>query len=91
MENAQTILVIILSGFLGVFLLLGIILLSLCIKIANKIKHITEKAEQVVDQAENIGEFFKKASGSFSLVRLVSHIANSVFHHEEKKNKRRKD
>lgn len=89
MENAQTILVVILSGFLAVFLLLGIVLLALIIKIAKNIKHITEKAEQVVDQAEHIGDFFKKATGSFAFARLISNIANSVFNHEEKKRKKR--
>ena len=89
MENAETILVVILSSFLAVFLALGITLLIICIKIVSRIQRITAKAENIVDQAEDIGEFFKKASGSFALTRLIAHIANSVFHHEDKHAKRR--
>ncbi len=90
MENAETTLVIILSSFLAIALLLAIVLLVKCIQIVNQIKRITTKAEEVVDKAESIGEFFQNASGSFAVGRLISHLANSVFHRDQA-NKKRKD
>lgn len=88
MENAQTILVVILSSALAVFLILGIVLLTLCIKIANHIKHISEKAEDIVDKAEDVADFFSKAATPMALGRIISSVADNVFG-RGKKNKRR--
>lgn len=90
MENAESILVVILASFLAIFLVLGIVLVIKLIQIANQIKRISEKAEKVVDRAESVGEFFQKASGSFAVGRLISHLANSVLHREEKNSKKGK-
>ncbi len=88
MENAETILVIMLSTFLAIFLVLSIVLLAKCIQISNSVQRITDKAENVMDQAENIGEFFSRASGTFSVGRLLSNIADTVLHkHDNKKGK----
>lgn len=84
MENAEQILVVILAVFLALFLVLAILLVIKCIQIANSVQRISEKAEKVVDQAGNIGEFFSRASGTFSAGRLLSHIADTVLHREEK-------
>lgn len=90
MENAETILVIVLSSFLAIFLLLSIILAIKCIQIANQIKQITLKAEQFVDKAESVGEFFKKSSSSFAGFRLIAHIADSVFKREDSSSRKRR-
>lgn len=87
MENAETILVIVLASFLALFLALGIVLLVKCIQITNQVKRITDKAEDVVDKAESVGEFFQKASGSFAVGRLISHLADTVLHKQEKSKK----
>lgn len=87
MENAQTILVIFLSASLAVFLILGIILLSICIKIANHIKHISEKAEQITDKAENIADFFSKAATPMAIGRLISQVGEVVLNRKGKKRK----
>lgn len=87
MENAETILVIILSTFLAIFLVCGIILLVKCIQIASQVKVITDKAESLVEKAESVGDFFQQASGKFAMGRLISHLANSVFDSESKDKK----
>ncbi|HTE58046.1 MAG TPA: hypothetical protein VK694_04845 [Verrucomicrobiae bacterium] len=87
MENAQTILVICLSAALAVFLILGIILLSICIKIANHIKHISEKAEQITDKAENIADFFSKAATPMAIGRIISQVSEAVLNRKGKKRK----
>lgn len=74
--EAQEILVVILSSFLALFLLLGIILLALCIKIANHIKRISEKAEDIVDKAEDVADFFSKAATPMALGKLISNVSD---------------
>jgi hypothetical protein len=85
MENAQTILVIFLSVALAVFLILGIILLSICIKIARHVKNISEKAEQITDKAENLADFFSKAATPMAVGRIISQVGEIVFNRKGKK------
>lgn len=91
MENAEEILVIILSSFLALFLLLGIVILVKSIQIINSLKRITDKAEKIVDKAENIGEFFQRTTSSLAIGRLLTQVANAVFKHDEKGGKGGKD
>ena len=83
MENAETILVVVLSTFLAIFLVLSIVLLIKCIQITNQVKRLTDKAEQLVDTTESVGEFFHKASGNFAAGRVVAQVVNSVLNHHE--------
>jgi hypothetical protein len=85
MENAETILVIVLAAFLALFLVLSIVLVAKCIQIANQVKRLTDKAEHVVDTAESVGEFFQKATGTFAVGRIISNIASAVKRREESK------
>lgn len=78
MENAQEILVVILSSFLALFLLLGIILTAICIKIANHVKHITEKAENIVDKADDIADFFSKAATPMAIGKIITSVKDAV-------------
>jgi hypothetical protein len=78
MENAQEILVVFLSTALALFLVLGIILLVLCIKIANHIKHISEKAEHITDRAEDIADFFSKAATPMAIGKIITSIKDAV-------------
>ena len=48
MENAETILVVVLATFLAIFLVLAILLAVKCIQIANSVQRITDKAEKAV-------------------------------------------
>ena len=77
MDNAEEILVIILSTTLAIFLILGIVALVKINKILKHIEYITAKAEKIADKAEAVGDFFQKTAGSTALVKLVSNIVNS--------------
>lgn len=87
MENAQTILVIFLSTALGLFLTLGIILFVICIKIANRIKRISEKAEAISDKAENIAEFLTRSAAPLAGAKIIA-LVTELF--RGKKSKRKK-
>lgn len=85
MESAETILVIILSSFLALFLLLGIILIVNIMRLVKKMNEIAEKASEIVDNVENVAEMFKKASGPMALGRYFVNIANTVIKHKKGK------
>lgn len=85
MENAETILVIFLSVALAIFLTLSIILVSICIKIARHVKNITEKAEQVVDKAEDIAEFFGHASTPMAIGKIIASVRDAVARRNKRK------
>lgn len=87
MENAESILVVILSSFLGLFLLLGCIATVKVIQILNHLKSISEKAEKIADTAEHVGEFFKYSAGPAAIAKLLSNIAEHVFGKNAKKGK----
>ncbi len=76
--------VVFLSVALAVFLILGIWLLVVLIKVSNHIKHITEKAEEIASKAENITTFFEKKAGAMAFGKLISNIADTVFKKEKK-------
>ncbi|HTE21547.1 MAG TPA: hypothetical protein VK674_00725 [Candidatus Limnocylindria bacterium] len=78
MENAQEVLVVFLSTALAIFLLLSIMLLIICIKIANHIKRISEKAEAITDRAEDIADFFSKAGTPMALGKVIGSVMDAV-------------
>lgn len=77
-NNAEQILVVILSTTLGIFLILGIIALVKINQILGHVNNITQKAEKIADQAQHVGEFFQKGASSAAVVKLVSNLVNSI-------------
>jgi hypothetical protein len=72
MANAETILVIILSTTLAIFLVLGIIALVKINHILDHVNKITEKAEKLADQAEHVGDFLKNTTTSAAITKIVA-------------------
>jgi hypothetical protein len=83
MENAQTVLVVILSTFLAIFLILGIIALTKLIQVLDHLKRISEKAEHLASTAENIGEFFKYTAGPAAIGKLLANISSVILKHKK--------
>jgi hypothetical protein len=90
MENAETILVVILTTLLAINLLLTFVLLIIFIKIANHVKHITEKAEAISDKAEHIAQFFSKAGTSMAFAKVISTVTDAI-KARKRKGKRNQD
>lgn len=86
MENAETILVIILSSFLAIFLLLSIVAIIKAIQVLNHLKHIAESAETIADKAEAVGDFFSKTAGPVAIANFLASIA-AVVSKKKSKNK----
>ncbi len=84
MTFTEQLLAIILSVFLAIFLLLGIVVLTFAIKILKHVKAITQKAEKLADQAEHVGDFFAKTGGTAAIAKFVSNIVNVMREHGKK-------
>lgn len=69
-------LVFVLGVFLAIFLLLGIILTVIVIRVARLAKRITEHAEQVADRAEHVSAFFEKTATPVALMKLVANFTD---------------
>jgi cell shape-determining protein MreC len=83
MDMAEQILVIFLSTALAIFLVLGIVLLVFCIKIARHVRTIMEKAEAITDKAESVAEFVERAATPVAIGRIVAKVTEAVFHHKK--------
>ncbi|MCA9325034.1 hypothetical protein KDA23_03140 [Candidatus Saccharibacteria bacterium] len=84
MENAESILVIITSSVLVIFLVLSIIATIMSIKIMKKVKRVVAKAEDVLDTAEEAAEAFKNVGGKMSFLKVVQNIVSMVNDHKKK-------
>jgi hypothetical protein len=85
MNGYEQFLVVVLSSFLAIFLLVGIVLMVVLIKVIRSIKRITDKAERLADKAEAIGEFFEHASGPMAIGRLLSMVNDKFFSKRSKR------
>lgn len=74
MENAFEILVIVLSTFLAIFLLLGIIFTIILIKLAKKMTAVMEKTEEAVNNVEIATSFLKNAAGPLAAGKVIMNI-----------------
>lgn len=84
LNTTQQVLLIILSSFLALFLITGIIFGVIAIKIMRHIKRITEKAEQIADKAESVTTFFQQTAGPAAMAKLVSNIVHTIREHKGK-------
>ncbi len=75
--DAFEILVIILATALAVFIVLGIILTSILIKIAKHVKVVTEKAEDVASNVAAASQYVKPAMFSAAASNFVKNMMNN--------------
>jgi type IV secretory pathway component VirB8 len=76
-DQSFQILVIILSTFLAIFLVLGIILLIKLIQVTNYVKHVMEKAEQIADRAESMSAFFEKSAPTVAVAKVLGNLIDA--------------
>lgn len=87
MNGAERVLVVVLASALAVFLILAIAATILTINILNHIKRIADKAESIADKAEAVSILFQKSAGPLAIGRLITNMAEAVFHKGNKHNK----
>lgn len=78
MHNAESILVIIVSATLTIFLLALITTIVLTIRVLMSVKRLVQQAEHMVDVAETAAEAFRDAAGPVSLMRAIRKIVKTV-------------
>lgn len=78
MQNAESILVIIVSATLALFLLTAIIVLVLVARLVQALRRIVNEAERVVETAGEAAEMLRNASGPLALFKVVRNIVNAV-------------
>lgn len=78
MQNAESILVIIVSSVLSLFLIVGIIALVMFARLMASIQRVVERAEEVVETAGEAAEMLKNASGPLALFKVLRHMMKSV-------------
>ncbi len=83
--NAFEILVTILSITLIVLLLICIAVAISVHKLILKLRAISEKAEDVVEDVEAVSGFFRKTAGPVAITGLISNIVSKVAEISERK------
>ena len=91
MEGTEEALLIILSGALAVFLILGIIALRKTIEVLNHLNVIAAKAESIANKADNLADFFRYSAGPAALGKFITSISDVVFRHGNKAKKGKDD
>jgi hypothetical protein len=76
--DAFEILVIILSVFLGIFLILSIVIAVQTLKLIRSLQEVAAKGGAIVDRVEEIGETFAKNAGAAGLLRLLMNFVTSA-------------
>ena len=78
MQNAESILVIIVSVTLSLFLLVAIVVLVMVAKLIQSIRQIVSQAEKVVETAGEAAEVLRNASGPLALFKVVRNMMRAV-------------
>lgn len=87
LSTAQQILVVVLASALAIFLILGIVLAVLVIRLLQTLRVVAGKAEQLVESAEAVGEVFKRVAGPVGIFKFVRSIVDMVAQHKHNKGK----
>ncbi len=75
MATAETILVVFLSAALLLFLILGIVMVSIGIAILRNVKHISQKAS---DASDNVGDIIKMVGTKIAPVAMSAAVAAAM-------------
>jgi len=89
MDTTSTdILVILLSVGMSVVLLMTIVTLFYGIKILKSLRSITEKADHIAENVDNVSDFFRKSAGPIAFSKFVANIVETVKSKNEGKDKK---
>ncbi len=86
--DAFEILVVILSVSLFILLICTIIFVIKLTQLLKLIQRISERAENVMEDVESVGEFFKRSAGPVAIGRLVGMLIQNVTHTGDKKGRK---
>jgi cobalamin biosynthesis protein CobD/CbiB len=78
MNNAEQILVIIVSAVLAIFLIVAIVASVYIIKVLRQVKKMTEQAQKVALSVESAADLVGRAASPLGLLKLVGGIIEQV-------------
>ena len=78
MDTSLQFLVILLSTVLAILLVLSIIVAVLVIRLLKAVGRITDKAEHVIQSAEQVGQAFSNATGSVAIFKVIRNVVELV-------------
>jgi len=78
MQNAESILVIIVSTTLALFLVAAIAVLVMVAKLIQSVRRVVDQAEKVVETAGEAAEMMRNASGPLALFKVVRNMMKAV-------------
>jgi membrane protein implicated in regulation of membrane protease activity len=87
MDTTEKILLVILAAALALFLILAIVTVVLVIRMLKSVNRITQKAEQLVDSAETVGQVFKQTAEQMTFIRVIRNVADLVGKHHKNSRK----
>ncbi len=77
MDTAEQILVIILSGALGIFLVLAITIAIMVLRLVKSLQEMADKAGKVVSSAEMLTETLRHSAGSFTALKFAKFVGEA--------------
>jgi HAMP domain-containing protein len=78
MNNAEQILVIIVSAVLIIFLVVAIFALVQIIKLSRQLKRITSRAESMAMSVETAADLLSRAASPLGMIKLIGGIIDQV-------------
>jgi hypothetical protein len=78
MNTTDTVLLIIVTSLLSIFIILCIAVVIGMLKLLTAVKRVVQKAEEVADQVESAAEIFKDTQGRMAMFKLVRNIIKVV-------------
>lgn len=81
---AFNILVFTLGCLLGIFLILSIVVVILILRLVSALRQVVAKGEQLVDNAEAIGETLRKNAGAVGIVRTLFELTRMASKYKRK-------
>lgn len=82
MNTSEQILVIVLATVLAILLVLAVVIAIMTIRLIKSVNRIADKAEQLIESAEHVGQVFRNASGPLAVFKVVQNIADLVAKHK---------
>ena len=78
MNTTDTVLLIIVTSLLSIFIILCIAVVIGILKLLTAVKRVVQKAEDVADQVESAAEIFKDTQGRMAMFKLIRNIIKVV-------------
>lgn len=74
MTTTETVLLIVVTSLLSVFIIICIAVVLAILKLITTVKLVVAKAETVVDSVESAADVFKNVGGKVTLIKLIKNI-----------------